>query len=747
MIDWLVGAELGSSGQLVFATEGWIVILAGVLALGGVVMAWLGDRPWAARIVELLLWSGALAGVVFAIARPTWLEEEGRVEPGRMAVLVDASRSMGVLEDGEARSAQVAPILDRLRDDDVDVYYFGDDLKVGEPGAYDLSGTDLEGALAALSERVAGERLSGVAVITDGLDRGLLRRRFQREEAPVPPAVPGPLTVYQVGSRGDLKDLSIRSVDSGGFAFRTEDFTISATLHGLGYEGQIVTASLSRDGRPVTERRVALDDEGRGDVLFTVSPDAVGRFTYEVSVPVDDGDAVPSNNVAPVVVRVVRDRITVLQVAGAPSWDVKVMRRFLKGDPSVDLVSFFILRTQQDIRGTSYDDDELSLIQFPYDDLFSEELQRFDVVIFQNFDHQNYFGRADADRLLDNIRRFVEEDGKGFVMIGGDRSFDMGGYSGTHVEQMLPVDLGAPKPFFDDEGFRAQLTDDGRRHPITRLAASPEENAVWWERLSMNDGVNLVQRASTGATVLLAHPTLTDAGGEPMPVLSVAEAGKGRSMALTVDTSWRWSFTEASAGRGNQAYLRFWKNSFRWLVKDPSTSRVTVDTPRENYGLGDTVRIIVRARDTGFAPLPRAQVVATIEGPGGKAVLDGLTSSDGEVALELPAEVRGAHRIDVEVRAGGALVGTDNTVYAVTTRDPELDEVAPDAAFLTWLAAATEGAYHGPDDFGAPLRDPNSGRTVWEPRETPLWRAPLLGFGILLFGGLAWIVRRRSGLR
>ena len=47
-------------------------------------------------------------------------------------------------------------------------------------------------------------------------------------------------------------------------------------------------------------------------------------------------------------------------------------------------------------------------------------------------------------------------------------------------------------------------------------------------------------------------------------------------MALTVDTSWRWSLSEAAEGRGNQAYLRFWKNALRWLMKDNTVSRVTV---------------------------------------------------------------------------------------------------------------------------------------------------------------------------
>lgn len=746
-MTWLLGGTLGPSGTLEFLAPTWLILLVCLGAMLALVAAWFGQRPWWSRVAEMTLWAVALAGVCLALARPTWIEEEGRLEPGRLAVLVDASNSMSVLEDGAPRSAGVAPILDRLRANDVDFYHFGGDLVVGEPAGFTLPATDLEGAFDALSERVAGETLAGVVVVSDGLDRGLLRRRYQREDAPISPTLPGPLTVYQVGDRGDLRDLSVRSVDTGGYAFRSEDFSLSVTLQALGYAGRTVPVSLTRDGRPVTERPVIIGEDGTAEVVFQIRPQAVGRFTYEVSVPVWDDDAVPANNTAPVVVQVVRDRISILQVAGAPSWDVKVLRRFLKGDPSVDLVSFFILRTQDDITGTDYDPHELSLIQFPYSDLFSKELERFDVVIFQNFDHQRYFRPGEADQLLDNIRAFVEDEGKGFVMIGGDRSFDLGGYSGTDVEDMLPVTLGAAGELATADGFQPALTDDGRRHPITRLVADPAENLAWWDRLVPLDGTNIVRQASTGATVLLAHPTLTGGNGEPLPVLAVSEAGKGRAMALTVDTSWRWSFSEAAEGRGNQAYLRFWKNSFRWLVKDPSTSRVTVDTPRENYAVGDTVRVVVRARDTGFAPLSRADVTVTVEGPTGKVEREGVTTADGELVVELPAEVRGAHRVSAAVTVGGNEVGGSETVYAVTTRDPELDEVAPDEGFLRWLASATDGKYHGPGTLGAPLRDADSGRRVWERRETALWRAPLLGFVVLLFGGLAWIVRRRSGLR
>lgn len=757
---WLAGT-IGPEGKLAFTSPDWAIILCIVIAALAFFAAMVGKRSALSRAGELACWALSLAGLVVALARPIWIEEEGRTEPGRTIVLVDASRSMSVRQEGAPRSDIVPDILEHVRKEAevVEVFHFGDELVVGEPTAFDLPGTDLDSALDALSERVAGERLAGLVLVTDGLDRGLLRRRFEQESEQKaspgarllqPPEIPGPLTVFQVGARTDVLDLSVRSIDTGGYAFIRAPFAITAKIEGVGYGGRSVPVTLSRDGGTVTEQRVTLDEEGKASVRFEVTAEDAGRFAYSVSVPVYEGDAVPANNTMPVVVKVVRDRIRVLQVAGAPSWDVKFMRRFLKDDPSVQLVSFFILRTQRDL-ASQYSDRELSLIQFPYERLFADDLWSFDVVIFQNFDYQPYFQFA-SSTLLENLKKYVEEGGA-FVMIGGDRSFSLGRYGGTPLAEVLPVEIGLAEEQPDIAPFLPMLTVEGSRHPITRLVAEDEENKLWWSRLHTLDGTNLVTRAKPGAAVLLSHPTRTDADGKPLPVLSVQEVGAGRTMALTVDSSWRWSLSEAAFGRGNQVYLRFWKNALRWLMRDSTVARVTVETPRENYAVGEEVRIVVRARDPGFAPLPGASVLAEIDNEGRITKLNGKTTADGDLVMVMPADHPGTHRVKATVEivskqeGPNEIVGQAETVFAVTTRDPEMDEIAPDEGFLRWLASSADGVYHPPGELGAISTDPAAGRVVNERRETALWRAPLLATWIALFAGLAFLIRRRSGLR
>jgi hypothetical protein len=99
------------------------------------------------------------------------------------------------------------------------------------------------------------------------------------------------------------------------------------------------------------------------------------------------------------------------------------------------------------------------------------------------------------------------------------------------------------------------------------------------------------------------------------------------------------------------------------------------------------------------------------------------------------------------VRVEGREIGVAETVFAVTSRDPELDEVAPDPRFLAWLGGATGGRLHLPGDPGPMLIDPDADRVVRERKETPLWRAPLLSLLVGLSAGLAWVIRRRAGLR
>jgi uncharacterized membrane protein len=754
-MDWLLAGGLGDGGALTWtATEPVrvVVLVAASLALGVAALPGHVKRPLGGRLLELALWAGAIGTLALAALGPTWVDESGRTETGPLVVLVDGSASMGVTEQGRARSEALRERLDALVEDaaadgPVDVYTFDEAVRSGPPAELDGRGTDLGVALEATADRYLGQQVRGVVVLTDGIDRGALRRSLQESGADgtldpgLAPPLPGPLTIYQVGDLDEVKDLAIDDVVTGGFAFLRTPFTLTARVRGA--PGRTVPVSLLREGRVQQQRDVTLGEDGRGEVAFEVTPRRVGRFAWELSVPVEPGDAVPGNNRFPVVVRVVRDRTRVLQVSGSPSYDQKFLRLFLKEDPSVDLVSFFILRTREDM-GAGWSGFELSLIEFPYERLFSEDLGSFDLVVLQNFDYAPYFS-YNAEELLGNLARYVE-DGGALVMTGGDRSFDLGDYQGTPLERVLPVQLGVAGRKADEVAFRPALTPAGLQHPITRLAPDAEASQQVWERLQPMDGLNLTAGAAPGAAVLLQHPEQLAANGQPAPVLAVAEVGRGRTMALTVDASWRWSFSEAAVGRGNQAYLRFWKSAVRWLVADPDDRRVVVTPARDNVLLGDEVQVVVLARDAGHLPVPGAEIGGTLLAPDGtETPFTAKTDEIGEATLTFRPESTGAHRVEAALVSDPGQAGA--SVFAVSDRDPELSEIAPDRGFLENLAAlyGDAGRYVAPGASDDPLVDDTAVREVRDRREVDLASAPLVAllFGLLASG--AWFLRRRQG--
>jgi hypothetical protein len=175
---------------------------------------------------------------------------------------------------------------------------------------------------------------------------------------------------------------------------------------------------------------------------------------------------------------------------------------------------------------------------------------------------------------------------------------------------------------------------------------------------------------------------------------------------------------------------------------------VVVEANRDNYQIGEEVRITTKVRNVSFAPVAEAKVDITVDGPGGREKLEGRTGADGSVALTLPAADRGAHRVKVVAHgASGATVGEAQTAFAVTTRDPELEEVEPDSAFLRTLAARTGGQYVAAGERAAPLRDPDAGRRVRDRAETRLYAAPLVPLVFGLFLSISWWIRRRAGYR
>jgi uncharacterized membrane protein len=782
-----------------------------VLALGTallvLILAWRALRrdTFVRRYILLSLRALGLAAALVLFFQPgLQLRHVTRV-PNHVAVLLDTSESMNLAEQaGEKTRVQraahllrhEAKVLETLRrDHKIDFYTFGDRLlpateealtRPQGPAAH-ADGTRIREALAALRQRYEGRDLAGVVLLSDGRDNGRLsdaeaeRRQREKEAGPFDAdtrdflrALDAPVHTVAIGKPG-LQDIAIARVLSDEFAFARTAVQVEARLlvlsaEAAGWVGQRLPVTLRRDGVPVATVDVeVVPGQREYRVLFPFTPERVGKYLYEIGTPVLAGEAISENNRRAFVLKVIRDKIRVVHVAGRPTWDVRFLRGLLKHDPNIDLVSFFILRSPSDIDlGPA---SETSLIPFPCEELFQQQLRSFDLVVLHNFNYNAYC----AQYLQPTIVPFVQEGGA-LMMIGGDLSFSSGGYYGSDVAQVLPVELypdsqpaflfpGARDRHISPEPFRARLSLEGRSHPVTALRLDVRENEARWEALPPLDGVNLVPRLKPKAVPLLHHPSLKDEGGRPLPVLSVHEFGKGRSLAFLADSSWRWGFgaaaaapaADASAERPQAAdvrataYQRFYEQAIRWLVRDPSQRLLKIETSETEYGRDQPIRVEVRALGPDYRPAVRAEVSLSLQRIGqGESVereqqRTVRTNEDGEAHLELEPLKPGGYRLTGRATLGGR-PAEEIEVFLVRGAGRELESPEADGRLLAALSQATGGESRDPDKglSGLKFHPPHVVR-INEHRDIEVWsRSWVLLLAALCFG-LNWTLRRRWG--
>jgi len=505
------------------------------------------------------------------------------VEVGaRVAVLIDGSRRLQIPSGSGARTDAAKHAMRQLeshfRGTRLSFYEFGhgalrplsrsDDVQRADR-EIDRSGqSDLTAALERLENQV-GERPAAVVVVSDG--------RFARPGADaergslaLPSALHGAvLHTVDIGGRA-LPDASVLALGTSGAAVAHQTLTVDVVVGCFGGLScgrvPIVLREHKRGTEPsvLASGEVEFSAERTAKLSLEVTLERAGTRVIEVGITPPAGDAVPENDTRMLTLQVVRDRLRLLHVAGRPTYDVRALRNWLKSDSSVDLVSFFILRTDSDDANAD-EETELALIPFPVDELFDEHLPSFDAVILGDIDAERYR----LSRYLGNLARYVEQGG-GLILIGGPSAFAGGAYASSPIERVLPVALTNSERPFDTVDFNPRLTAAGRDAAML----VPLRN-VLGDALPSMPGANSFGVPRGRAVVLWEHPSRRvlpiKTGGAPgaMPVLAVSEVGDGRVVALGVDGTHRLAFSAEAVSTGGRAFGALWDGLLGWVIRDP----------------------------------------------------------------------------------------------------------------------------------------------------------------------------------
>lgn len=577
------------------------------------------------------------AGFLILFLNPTVIEEQREPVEDVAAVIIDRSISQGFGTRSKKTDEALAYIKEQLNGrDNLDVRY---NESPARKTALEHE-TRLFETLDKTFADVPVQRRAGAILITDGQVHDMPAGEEDLLSY-------GPVHALLSGSRDD-KDRRLAIIESPVYGIVGQTVRINYKVE----DTDNIENGLATVITQVNDKKPVIDNVPVGTVqTMEITIDRAGQNVINMEASPVENEITLSNNRRPLIINGVRDRLKVLLVSGQPHAGGRTWRSFLTSDPGVDLVHFTILREPHKLDATPQN--ELSLIAFPFRELFEIKLYDFDLIIFDRYRLNRIMPRY----YFSNIAKYVRQGGA--LMVASGPAF--AGEDSIHETALSDVLPAYPVGEIYDRPYRPALTDTGHKHPVT-LTLTGANNKQNDNKPAWGQWMRYIAVQPTQGHVLMT-------GAEDQPLLILNRVGEGRVAQLSSDHIWLWS--RGYDGGGPHAELL--RRIAHWLMKEPEL---------EENALGVSVykdKLIIEKR-----ALDPKETIVTIEHPDGKREELTLTPDEnGVLESRIQVDQLGIYSIDDGTQKRFAIVGELNP--------PELSDVITTEEKLEPAVRATQG--------------------------------------------------------
>ncbi|MGE0174794.1 MAG: hypothetical protein AB7T49_18520 [Oligoflexales bacterium] len=529
---------------------------------------------------------GWIAPLILA-AFPRTVTESGPRSLARnpIHVLVDDSKSVTNENEGTSFTNQVDATLKRINEECLDLGCYTKKTLLSELSDEVENGyTPLSAILKPWLYSAGNEPWM---IITDGGDF--------RPDIPWDDALENIAVTSQQKTRGAIIGLKpqrfhniwIEIPDRPLFSFADKTLNLEVSVNRESFDLSEETVQLQVLSGPTvltTLNTTFNQGENRLEVGIAIPGLAKGQHLLTVKALPTNLETVVWDNIKHKGVEVLPNTIGILHLLGAPSWDGRFLRRYLKSEPKYDLISFFILRDPGDLQLVN--ERELSLIPFPVHRLFTQELTNFKVIILQNFALYQFL----EPEYQQNLVNFVKNGG-GLLFMGGPRALKPGDYIGSPLAEIIPFNSpSGPRSLPADQNFLGALQrdtldlkgpyyDENLNYQINLAKPSPDERAL----ASIFDDVEILEPAlasqkkmsgihhmenvelKPGGYTPLLNAQLDNGGSLPLAIASYPD--KGRAVWLFSDNLWNLSLNPDQVS-SKSAYTALFSKTISWLLRE-----------------------------------------------------------------------------------------------------------------------------------------------------------------------------------
>jgi uncharacterized membrane protein len=521
-----------------------------------------------------------------------------------------------------------------------------------------------------------------------------------------------PLYTFTFGKSGgsERADLSLSDLVTNETIFTETPTEVRVLLTAEGYANQRVKTQLlweTATGMEVVDTmQIEMGAEGGAvPIALHYTPRKPGEYKVTVRVEPREGELITTNNEASTFVTVRPGGINVLylvgaqRVGGGPGQEQRFVRASLAQSPDIVVTR----------RLLNYEPPGADITDAVEKGAGSGDSRTTapDVVILDNVDVQG-LSPASWQAIAERVQK-----GMGLIMLGGYHSFGPGGFRGSPLADVLPIDLGPAQRQEFNEPLRqdVQLPGPlhmrptlplGARHPVMQVEGSgfgvqdsdKKANSSTeprtlnpWAQLPPLDGANRIERSE-----LKPNAQVLAEADDPQkhPLLVAGQSGEGRVLAFAGDSTWRWQM-----GGFSEAHRRFWRQCVLWLAKkdEHTEGRVWIRLAGRRVVRGARVDFSVGADTPQGEPVATAQFDVSVQTPDGRSEQVRPTkTADGWAATFRETSKPGDYRIVVKAKDGGAELGTAEARFLVPNQDLELDRPAAEPTLMAQLAEMTKPA-------------------------------------------------------
>lgn len=617
-----------------------------------------------------------------------------------------------------------------------------------QPAGVDRTTTALGTAVRQAIAAYRGQPLAGILLITDG--------QSNAGEPPVKAAEYAgnegiPIVSLAAGTPEGPRNAKVTKIEASKTVFVRDPNQLRVILESRGLAKAPATLVMEKrkDGGPWEEfarQPVILEENGQvQSVPFEFKEDRPARLEIRATLTDVGPELTTDDNVATEEIRVIRQKIKVLFIAGNTFPEVEFIRNALLRDSGVAASTWLQAAT------ADYEQPGNPIIKrLPQT---QEELNDYDCVVLYDPDPNGW-----PQQFPQMLTDFVGRAGGGLVYIAGERMtknlFDRTDDPSAQWLTMLPV-VAEPGLYQSEvsmklsakEAWKLEITPEGKIDPIFQFDPDAEKNDKVLANLPGMYWHFPVTRAKPGATVLARHadPRMRNEHGQHV-LLATQLVGPGRTFFVAFDSTYRWRYLD------EQYFDGFWA---RMIDRAGRTKQLggrypyTLSTDRNTYKPGSQVTLTARFentadRDSGLDTLHgEVEVADSAPIP---LTLSPKSGDNGVFETTFTVTKPGPHFIKVWSGAEEAKLVIKAATLQIPVELPNLEYERPtvDMATLQAMAKASGGEVFDltqANQLPAAFHVRKVARVLEDRQE--IWHAPLIWGGILLAIFTEWVLRKK----